>query len=80
MNGKPAPGVRVKVIAAATIEGHDGEMVLRGAERDPEDGGNGLEPTEDDTNDKGQVNFRLYVPRQCTNIRISVRSHVILSK
>lgn len=73
VNGKPAPGVLVRVIAAATIAGSPGELILRGQERDPWFGG-GTEPsTEDTTNDKGQVNFRLYVPRQATHIRVSVR-------
>lgn len=73
MNGKPAPDVRVQVIATAKIEGKQDEVVLKGAATDPENGGGGLEPTVQDTNEKGQVNFRLFVPRPCTNIRVTVK-------
>ncbi|KAJ8028770.1 Complement C4-A [Holothuria leucospilota] len=75
MNGKPAPGVRVRVRATATIEGQQAEMILRGAQRDPWNG-DGTEPLEDNTNDKGQVNFRLYVPRRAINIRILLETVV----
>ncbi|KAJ8028766.1 Calcium-activated chloride channel regulator 1 [Holothuria leucospilota] len=75
MNGKPAPGVRVRVRATATIEGQQAEMILREAQRDPWNG-DGIEPLEDNTNDKGQVNFRLYVPRHAINIRILLETVV----
>lgn len=65
-NDQPAANVPVEVIAKGfTSEGQ--EQLLFGEERDGV-----VQATRSNTNDKGQVNFRIYVCENCERIHIKV--------
>lgn len=67
-NDQPAANVPVEVIATGfTPDGQ--EQLLFGEERDGV-----VEATQSNTNDKGQVNFRIYVCRNCERIHIKLQT------
>lgn len=67
-NGKAASRVNVEVSATGIM--NDGqEQVLFGEQRQNED-----RPTLSTTNNRGQVNFRIYVPSDCQTIQIQLQT------